>query len=68
VPTPDLGTGGQVPGTGGGTLQAPASGTPTLPRLPEVTVPTLPNGSSGPLINLPPAGPLGVCLPTVVNC
>jgi hypothetical protein len=78
VPTPDGGSAGQVPGNGGRTVPAP--GTPTIPGLPKVPVPTVPGGlpttlplplpgtSAGPLIKLPPTGPLGVCLPTVVNC
>jgi hypothetical protein len=72
LPTPDVGTGGQAPGTGEQTAPAPAPGTPTLPHLPKVTVPTLPGSSSGsssgPLVNLPPTGSLGVCLPTAVTC
>ncbi|HEV7186690.1 MAG TPA: DUF5667 domain-containing protein [Blastococcus sp.] len=83
APTPGVGPGGQVPGTGGGTLPAPVPNTPSIPGLPNLPVPTnagglptslnvpplpLPGSSSGPLINLPPTGSLGVCLPTVVNC
>jgi hypothetical protein len=79
VPTPDGGAIGQVPGNGGGT----APGTPTIPGLPKVTVPTVPGGlptslnvpplplpgaSSGPLDNPPPTGSVGVCLPAVTNC
>ena len=79
VPTPDGGAIGQVPGNGGGTVP----GTPTVPGLPKVTVPTVPGGpppslnvptlplpgaSSGPLLNPPSTGALGVCLPAVINC
>ena len=81
VPTPDIGTGSQLPGSGGGTVPVP--GIPTIPGLPKATVPTIPGSpptslnvprlplpgtSAGPLIDLPPTGPLGVCLPAVVNC
>jgi hypothetical protein len=86
VPTPDVGPGGQLPGTGGGTVPTPVPSAPTIPGLPKVTVPTVPGlptslnaprlplpgssagPSSGPLLNLPPTGPLGVCIPSVVNC
>jgi hypothetical protein len=80
VPTPGGGTGSLTPGTGGGVA---VPGTPTIPGLPNVTVPTipgalptsvnvpplpLPGASSGPLVDVPPTGSLGVCLPPLVNC
>jgi hypothetical protein len=76
VPTPG---GGSTGSSGGGAVPA----TPTIPGLPSVTVPTvpglptslsvpslprLPGTSSGPLVDLPPIGPVDPCLPGVVNC
>lgn len=81
VPTNGSDTSGQVPETGGTGVPVPP--TPTIPGLPSVTVPTIPGGlptsltlppqplpgtSSGPLVDLPPAGPLDPCVPGVVNC
>jgi len=80
VPTPGGGTGS---GSTGGGVQVPVPSTPTVPGLPNVTVPSvpglptsisvpslphLPGTSSGPLIDLPPVGPVDPCVPGVVNC
>jgi len=83
VPTPGSGTGS---GTTGGGVGVPAPGTPTVPGVPNVPVPTVPGGlptsldvpklplpgtSPGPVIDLPPTGSVGVCvpqLPTIGTC
>jgi hypothetical protein len=82
VPTPGSGTGSGAAGSGGvsvppaptvpgvpGTPGAP--GLPTVPGLPtSLSVPSLPlpGTSSGPILDAPATGSLGVCLPPLTNC
>ena len=82
VPTPGSGTGSGAAGSGGvsvppaptvpgvpGTPGAP--GLPTIPGLPtSLSVPSLPlpGTSSGPILDAPATGSLGVCLPPLTHC
>jgi hypothetical protein len=50
----------------------PSVTVPGIPGLPtSLSVPSLPHlpgSTSGPLVSLPPVGPLDPCVPGIVNC
>ena len=81
VPTPGSTPGNSDAGSGGGGVSVPgtptvpgapsAPGLPSIPGLPtSLSVPPLPlpGTSSGPLLDVPATGSVGVCLPPLVGC